>query len=173
MIGISQLAKSFGGRTLFEGVSLQLNPGSRYGLVGANGSGKTTFLKIVAGDEQASDGQVNIPAQSRMGVLRQDLSLDDDQIIMDLAMMGDAEVWKLTQERARMLEANEADGLADLELSLKNAGGYTLEARAGSILTGLGIPASSHRMPLSSLSGGFKLRVLLAQVLLGGPDILL
>ena len=173
MIGISQLAKSFGGRTLFEGVSLQLNPGSRYGLVGANGSGKTTFLKIVAGDEQASDGQVNIPAQSRMGVLRQDLSLDDDQIIMDLAMMGDAEVWKLTQDRARMLEANEADGLADLELSLKNAGGYTLEARAGSILTGLGIPAASHRMPLSSLSGGFKLRVLLAQVLLGGPDILL
>ncbi len=173
MIGISKLAKSFGGRTLFEGVTLQLNPGSRYGLVGANGSGKTTFLKIVAGDEQATDGQVNIPAQSRMGVLRQDLSLDDAQIILDLAMMGDAETWKLQRERDRMLAANEADGLADLELALKNAGGYTLESRAGAILTGLGIPATAHRQALSTLSGGFKLRVLLAQVLLGGPDILL
>src|ERR1035441_10563585 len=175
MIGVSRLAKGYGGRTLFEDVSLQLNAGSRYGLVGANGSGKTTFLQVVAGDEPATDGTVAIPGRARVGVLRQDLFLDDAQIILDLAMMGDRDVWGALHERARIIDHGEGDAcrLAELEDAIRTSDGYTLEARATSILEGLGIPHSSHRLPLSTLSGGFKLRVLLAQVLVGGPDALL
>ena len=175
MISITKLAKSYGDRTLFEDVSLQLNAGSRYGLVGANGSGKTTFLEILAGDEPASDGSVAIPGRARVGVLRQDRFLDDDEIILSLAMMGDAEVWRALQERHRIIDHGDGDAarLADLEDTVRIAGGYTLEARATAILEGLGIPLAAHRSPLSTLSGGFKLRVLLAQVLVGGPDVLL
>jgi ATPase subunit of ABC transporter with duplicated ATPase domains len=175
MISTSQLAKSFGGRILFEGVSLQLSAPSRYGLVGANGSGKTTLLRILAGDEPASEGTVAIPGRARVGVLRQDRFLDDAQIILDLAMMGDASVWRALAERSRIIDQGEGDAarLADLEETLKHQDGYTLEARATAVLEGLGIPFASHRRPLSTLSGGFKLRVLLAQVLLGGPDVLL
>jgi ATPase subunit of ABC transporter with duplicated ATPase domains len=175
MIGVSRLAKAYGGRTLFEDVSLQLNAGSRYGLVGANGSGKTTFLKILAGDEAATDGTVAIPGRARVGVLRQDLFLDDAQIILDLAMMGDREVWAALHERGRIIDHGEGDAgrLAELEDTVRAYDGYTLEARASAILEGLGIPQSSHRLALSTLSGGFKLRVLLAQVLVGGPDALL
>ncbi|WP_394826954.1 ABC-F family ATP-binding cassette domain-containing protein [Pendulispora albinea] len=175
MIITSRLGKSYGGRTLFEEVTLKLNAGSRYGLVGANGSGKTTFLKVLAGDEPATDGSATMPARSRVGVLRQDHFLDDAQIILDLAMMGDASVWTMLQERARIIDHGEGDParLADLEEALAHADGYTLEARATAILEGLGIPMAAHRRPLSTLSGGFKLRVLLAQVLVGGPDVLL
>ncbi len=175
MISTSQLAKSFGGRTLFEDVSLQLSAPSRYGLVGANGSGKTTLLRILAGDEPASEGTVTIPGRARVGVLRQDRFLDDAQVILDLAMMGDAPVWRALTERNGIIDHGHGDAaqLADLEEALKHLDGYTLEARATAVLEGLGIPIASHRRPLSTLSGGFKLRVLLAQVLLGGPDVLL
>jgi ATPase subunit of ABC transporter with duplicated ATPase domains len=178
MIGISKLAKAYGGRTLFEHVSLQLNAGSRYGLVGANGSGKTTFLRVLAGDEPATDGTVAVPDRDRVGVLRQDLFLDDAQIVLDLAMMGDRSVWTALQERARIIDHGEGEPrtwarLAELEDTIRARDGYTLEARSTAILEGLGIPASHHRIPLSTLSGGFKLRVLLAQVLVGGPDALL
>jgi ATPase subunit of ABC transporter with duplicated ATPase domains len=175
MISTSQLGKSFGGRTLFEGVSLQLSAPARYGLVGANGSGKTTLLRILAGDEPASEGTVSIPARARVGVLRQDRFLDDGQIILDLAMMGDAAVWRALVERNQIIDhgTGDAEHLADLEETLKHLDGYTLEARATAVLEGLGIPFASHRRPLSTLSGGFKLRVLLAQVLIGGPDALM
>ena len=93
MIATLNLAKEYGARTLFSGVSLQLNAGARYGLVGANGSGKTTFMRIVSGDEPASEGTVSIPKRTRVGVLRQDRFLDDDAIILDLAMRGDLTVW--------------------------------------------------------------------------------
>ena len=174
MISISKLGKSFGGRALFEDVSLQLNAGSRYGLVGANGSGKTTLLRILAGDEPASEGSFTIAPGARVGVLRQDRFLDDSKIIGDLAMMGEAKVWQALQERARIVDHGEGDPnrLADIEDILLHFDGYTLEARATSVLEGLGIPLAVHRQPLSTLSGGFKLRVLLAQVLVGGPDVL-
>jgi ATPase subunit of ABC transporter with duplicated ATPase domains len=175
MIGVSQLAKAYGGRTLFENVTLKLVPGSRYGLVGANGSGKSTFMKVLAGDEPATDGTVTFPPRQKMGVLRQDRFLDDDEIVLHAAMRGDAEVWEALRERERIVDHGEGDPtrLADLEDVLAHGDGYTLEARATQILLGLGIPEVSHRMPLATLSGGFKLRALLAQVLVGGPDALL
>jgi ATPase subunit of ABC transporter with duplicated ATPase domains len=174
MISISGLGKSFGGRTLFDDVTLQLNAGARYGLVGANGSGKTTFLRILAGDEPASQGSFGIAAEARVGVLRQDRFLDDSKIILDLAMMGEAKVWRALQERAAIVDHGQGDPnrLAELEDTIVHFDGYTLEARATTVLEGLGIPIAVHRQPLSTLSGGFKLRVLLAQVLVGGPDVL-
>jgi ATPase subunit of ABC transporter with duplicated ATPase domains len=174
MISVSKLGKSFGGRSLFEDVSLQLNPGARYGLVGANGSGKTTLLRILAGDEPASQGSFTIATGARVGVLRQDRFLDDAKIIGDLAMMGEAKVWQALQERAAIVDHGHGDPnrLAELEDTLTHFDGYTLEARATAVLEGLGIPIAVHRQALSTLSGGFKLRVLLAQVLIGGPDVL-
>src|SRR5580698_2459046 len=175
MIDIAKLAKSYGARTLFEDVSLKLVAGSRYGLVGANGSGKTTFLEIVAGDEPATDGSVKIAKTARVGVLRQDRFLSDDETILDVAMAGDEIVWAAYAEQRRLVAEAMPDAarLADLEDRIATHDGYTLEARASGVLEGLGIPTASHRRPLGTLSGGFKLRVLLAQVLLGGPDVLL
>ncbi|MDX2021694.1 MAG: ABC-F family ATP-binding cassette domain-containing protein [Deltaproteobacteria bacterium] len=176
MIATQNLTKEFAARVLFEDVTLQLNPGSRYGLVGANGSGKSTFMKVLSGDEPASAGNVVIAKRARVGVLRQDRFLDDGELILDLAMKGDALVWnalaqqkaledgKLTLEPARMAELQDVIAAND---------GYTLEARSSRVLEGLGIPVPAHRQPLGTLSGGFKLRVLLAQVLVGGMDVLL
>jgi ATPase subunit of ABC transporter with duplicated ATPase domains len=178
MIAVNDLGKSYGARTLFEGVSLKLVRGSRYGLVGANGSGKTTFLEIVAGDEPASEGNVVIDKGARIGVLRQDRFMRDDDMILDVAMAGDELVMGAQAEQRALVakgssDAADAARLVELEDRIAAHDGYTLEARASAILEGLGIPVPSHRMPLATLSGGFKLRVLLAQVLLGGPDVLL
>jgi ATPase subunit of ABC transporter with duplicated ATPase domains len=171
MIGVFDLAKAYGARTLFEGVSLKLVTGSRYGLVGANGAGKTTFLEVLSGDEPASDGSVSIQKGARLGVLRQDRFLRDEDRILDVAMEGDALVSSALRELAG--GAVSAARLAELEDVVRIHDGYTLEARASAILEGLGIPVPSHREALGTLSGGYKLRVLLAQVLLGGPDVLL
>ena len=173
-IGLQKLGKSFGARTLFADVTLQLNAGSRYGLIGANGSGKSTLLRVMAGDEPASEGIVAMPSGARVGVLRQDRFLDDNERIIDVAMQGDQIVWQALVEQARLgaSESPDPQRVADLEDRIAAHDGYTLEARASAILQGLGIPAP-YEAPLSTLSGGFKLRVLLAQVLLGGPDVLL
>jgi len=175
MIETSNLAKEYGARVLFEDVTLQLNAGARYGLVGANGSGKTTFMRLLAGDEEPSHGTFNLAKRARLGVLRQDRFLDDDAIIVDLAMRGDAVVWEAQAEQRRIGEEGHPDPgrISDLEDIISSHDGYTLQARATEVLVGLGIPMAVHQSPLSTLSGGFKLRVLLAQVLIGGADILL
>jgi ATPase subunit of ABC transporter with duplicated ATPase domains len=187
MIATTNLAKEYGARVLFADVTLQLNAGSRYGLVGANGSGKTTLMRILAGDEAASEGTVTLAKRARVGVLRQDRFLDDQAIILDLAMRGDAVVSDALAEQRRITDGEtsqqdvggadagmaDATRLAELEDLIAAHDGYTLEARASGVLEGLAIPTRLHRAPLSSLSGGFKLRVLLAQVLVGGVDVLL
>jgi ATPase subunit of ABC transporter with duplicated ATPase domains len=177
MISVSDLAKSFGPQTLFAGVSFQLNPGNRYGLVGANGSGKSTFLRILSGEEPPSAGQLSIPKRLKLGVLRQDHFRFDTMPILEVAMMGHAEVWQAMIEKEELLsrahESFDGERYAELEDIILSRDGYQLEARAGEILEGLGIPTEVHRQPLSTLSGGFKLRVLLAQVLAGSPDALL
>ncbi len=180
MISVSNLAKSFGDETLFRDVSFNLNPGERYGLVGANGSGKTTLLNILAGDLPADEGSVSVPNAARLGVLRQDQFMYEDQEILDVAMMGNRKLWEAMAEKEELLE--KADGgrgefdaarFSELEETVQRYDGYRAEARAASILEGLGLPAAVHHDPLSTLSGGFKLRVLLAQVLAGDPDVLL
>ena len=176
MIAVSDLGKSFGAQTLFEGVSIQFNPGNRYGLVGANGSGKSTLLRILAGEEAPSSGIVSIPKKLRLGVLKQDHFRYEEMPIVDVAMMGNREVWEAMAEKERLLHADstfESDRYAQLEDVIMRYQGYSLEARAAEILEGLGIPTEVHRSPLSTLSGGFKLRVLLGQVLAADPGALL
>jgi len=175
MLGLDKLEKSFGDRTLFSGVSMQLDAGRRYGLVGANGSGKTTLMRVLCGDEAATGGAVTLAKNARMGVLRQDRFLDDDQRILDLAMMCDQSVWAALEEQRELTEQSSPDParVAELEELVRLKDGYTLEARASGILEGLGIATESHERALRTLSGGFKLRVLLAQVLVGRPELLM
>jgi ATPase subunit of ABC transporter with duplicated ATPase domains len=176
MIAVSDLGKNYGPQTLFSGVSIQFNPGNRYGLVGANGSGKSTLLRILTGEEGPSAGTVAMPKRLKLGILRQDQYRYEEMPILEVAMMGNHEVWEAMVEKDRLLASEaefDADRYAELEERILHNDGYTLEARAGEILEGLGIPTEVHRQPLSTLSGGFKLRVLLAQVLAASPDALL
>ncbi len=169
-IGVTKLGKSFGARTLFEDVSLMLTSGRRYGLVGANGSGKSTFMRILAGDELATDGEIHLAKGARLGVLRQDRFLDAEALVVELAMAGDEEVTALIKAKT---QTDDPIALAELDERIRLLEGNTLRARAASILSGLGIPSVRHERPLAELSGGMQLRVLLAQVLVGRPDVLL
>ncbi len=175
MLQLTNLAKSFGPQTLFDNVTLQLNPGCRYGLVGANGAGKTTLLKILTGEEASSEGEVVVPRGTRLGVLKQDRFQNDAERIVDVAMKGDERVYQALSEHEQLSHEERPDParLAELTELIAAHDGYTLESRASSVLVGLGVPAESLKQPLSSLSGGFKLRVLLAQVLVGNPEVLL
>ncbi|HYW07828.1 MAG TPA: ABC-F family ATP-binding cassette domain-containing protein [Longimicrobium sp.] len=177
MISVSNLSKAFGERVLFADAAFQLNPGERYGIVGANGCGKTTLLSILSGDAPATTGTVSIPKALRLGVLRQDQFLYEHEKVLSVALMGHPELWDAMVEKeavlARAHEYFDADRFSELEDTVQRLDGYTAEARAATILEGLGLPAEVHDQPLSTLSGGFKLRVLLAQVLAGSPDILL
>jgi ATPase subunit of ABC transporter with duplicated ATPase domains len=174
MITITNLTKHFGAQSLFSDVSLQLNPGHRYGLVGANGSGKSTFLKILTGDEGDEGGNVSMPKALTAGVLRQDQFLNDEDRIVDVAMRGDVDVYKALREQEELSHTSEpdADRLMELNDLLMYRDGYTLETRTREMLVGLGIADSVVDQRLGSLSGGYKLRVLLAQVLIGRPQAL-
>ncbi len=182
MISVSGVEKTFGDHTLFEGVSLQLDPGARYGLVGANGSGKTTLLNILSGDLEPSAGSVSVPRRVRIGVLRQDQFLYEDEEVLGVTLRGNPELWEALVEKEALLAGGSGDDgsepfdvhrFAELEETIQRHDGYAAEARAAEILEGLGLPAEVHRRPLATLSGGFKLRVLLAQALAGSPDALL
>src|SRR5690606_14444448 len=149
MISVSNLAKEYGGRTLFANAAFQLNPGQRYGLVGANGSGKTTLLNILSGDIPPSEGTVSIPKSARLGVLRQDQFLSEEQEILSVALMGHAELWDVMVEKeailARAHEHFDMDRFSELEETVQRLDGYTAEARAATILEGLGLGAEVHR----------------------------
>ncbi len=168
----------FGARPLFENVSVKFGGGNRYGLIGANGSGKSTFMKIIGGDLEPTAGSVAIDKGERLGKLRQDQFAYEDKRVLDVVMMGHAEMWAAMSERDAIYantEATEEDYLHAAELEAKYAeyGGYTAEARAGELLLGLGVPTEQHQGPMSAVAPGWKLRVLLAQALFGDPDILL
>lgn len=156
---------------------MQFNKGERYGIVGANGCGKSTLLKILTGEESQSDGDLSIPKRAVLGVLEQDHFQFEEERIVDVVMMGNGPLWSAMVEKEKILAnaENEFDGdrYAELEDIIIRGDGYGLEARAGEILEGLGIATEVHEQPLSTLSGGFKLRVLLAQVLAAEPDALL
>jgi ATPase subunit of ABC transporter with duplicated ATPase domains len=168
----------FGGKPLFENVSVKFTGSNRYGLIGANGSGKSTFMKILGGDLAATSGAVTIDPSKRLGKLRQDQFGFEDFTVLDTVIMGHPQLWKVKQERDRIYalpEISDADGMriADLEVEFAELDGYTAESRAGELLLGLGIPLEQHNGLMREVAPGWKLRVLLAQALFGDPDILL
>jgi len=168
----------FGAKPLFENVSVKFGGGNRYGLIGANGCGKSTFMKILGGELEPGAGSVAIDAKERVGRLRQDQFAYENERVLDVVLMGHAEMWDAMRERDAIYanpDAGEAEFLRAAELEAKYAeyGGYTAEARAGELLLGLGVPVAQHHGPMSAVAPGWKLRVLLAQALFGDPDILL
>ena len=178
MIVASGIAMQFGAKPLFENVTVKFGGGNRYGLIGANGCGKSTFMQILGGDLEPSAGTVAIDANERVGKLRQDQFAYENERVLDVVLMGHVEMWAAMRERDAIYanpEAGEAEFLraADLEAKYAEYGGYTSEARAGELLLGLGVPAAQHEGPMSAVAPGWKLRVLLAQALFGDPDILL
>ncbi|AUH49954.1 ABC-F family ATPase [Chromobacterium sp. ATCC 53434] len=178
MITTSNITMQFGVKPLFEKVTVKFGEGNRYGLIGANGSGKSTFMKILGGDLEQTAGEVAIENGLRLGKLRQDQFGYEDQRVIDVVMMGHTEMWSAMSERDAIyanLEATEDDYMraADLEAKFAEYDGYTAEARAGELLMGVGIPVEQHFGPMSEVAPGWKLRVLLAQALFSNPDILL
>lgn len=177
MLTVTDLSMQFGGQSLFHDASLQFHAGNRYGVVGANGSGKSTFLRILTGEVTPSSGEVSIPKRVRVGVLEQDHFQFEEVPILHVVMMGHEEVWQAMAQKEAMLAGREQDFDVDLfgklEDTIMRLNGYALEAKAAEILEGMQIPAAQHHEPLSVLSGGYKLRVLLAKVLASSPDLLL
>ena len=178
MIATSNLTIQFGARPLFENVSVKFGNGNRYGLIGANGSGKSTFMKILGGELEPSSGSVMRPVDVRLGKLRQDQFAYEPFSVLDTVIMGHEELWQVKAERDRiyaLAEMSEDEGMAvaDLEVRFAELDGYTAEARAGELLLGLGIAVEQHAGPMSAVAPGWKLRVLLAQALFSDPDVLL
>src|SRR5690554_6190454 len=168
----------FGAKPLFENVSVKFGNGNRYGLIGANGSGKTTFMKILGGDLEPTAGNVSKDPNERLGKLRQDQFAYEEFTVIDTVIMGHDELRKVKQERDAIYsnpEMTEADGIraGELEGEFAEMDGYTAESRAGELLIGVGIPVEQHFGLMSEIAPGFKLRVLLAQALFSDPEILL
>jgi ATPase subunit of ABC transporter with duplicated ATPase domains len=178
MIVASGVSMQFGPQILFSNVTVKFGGGNRYGLIGANGSGKSTFMKILGGELEPSAGSVSIESSERVGRLRQDQFAYESERVLDVVLQGHAEMWAAMRERDAIYanpDAKEADFLHAAELEAKYAeyGGYTAESRAGELLLGLGVAKEQHDGPMSAVAPGWKLRVLLAQALFGDPDILL
>ncbi len=175
MIVLNQLTKRFGPKVLFENVSVQFDPGKRYGVTGANGAGKSTLMEMLAQREDWDAGSIDIPGNVRLGVLEQDHFAYDAQRIIDTVMAGRAELWKAMEEKEKLLAGNVDDAvgmrLAELEGVIAENDGYSAESEAASLLVGLGIPTEKHGDPMRTLAAGYKLRVLLAKVLFGRPDV--
>ncbi len=168
----------FGPKPLFENISVKFGEGNRYGLIGANGCGKSTFMKILGGDLEPSAGNVSLDANERLGKLRQDQFAYEEMRVLDVVMMGHTEMWAAMSERDAIYanpDATDDDYMkaADLEAKFAEYDGYTAEARAGELLLGVGVAIEQHQGPMSNVAPGWKLRVLLAQALFSNPDILL
>jgi len=178
MIQVNQLSMHFGEKTLFDEATFLLNPGNRYGVTGANGSGKSTLLKILSGEMHPEQGEIRFPSQVKLGFLKQNHFEYERVRILDTVLMGKPALWEAMQEKEKLLLQEAVDEkagrrLAELEMAIAHEGGYEAESAAAEILSGLGLASPLHNQTMSVLSGGFKLRVLLAQVLFGGPDLLL
>ena len=178
MLTASNLTIQFGAKPLFENVNVKFGDGNRYGLIGANGCGKSTLMKIRAGVLEPSAGTVAIDPHERMAFLRQDQFAFEDDRVLDVVLMGHAQLWACMRDKDAIYmnpEATEEDYMraAELEAQFGEMGGYDAEARAGELLLGLDIPSDKHNGPMREVAPGWKLRVLLAQVLFANPDILL
>ena len=178
LISTNNVTIQFGAKPLFENVSVKFTAGNRYGFIGANGSGKSTFMKILSGELKPTYGNINLSPNQRMAKLNQDQFAFEKYSVIDTVIMGHTRLWQVKQERDRIYslpDMSEEDGMkvADLEIEFAELDGYTAESRAGELLLGVGIPLEQHNGPMSSVAPGWKLRVLLAQVLFANPDIML
>jgi ATPase subunit of ABC transporter with duplicated ATPase domains len=178
MISVDNLSLKFGKRTLFDEVSLKFNPGNCYGVIGANGSGKSTFLKILAGEIDSTSGTVNITPGQRMAVLSQNHFAFDEIEVLSTVLMGHKKLYSIMSEKDALYlkeDFTEADGLraSELESEFAEMDGWNAESAAASLLSGLGISEDLHHLPMKQLAGNQKVRVLLAQALFGNPDILI
>lgn len=178
MITSANITMQFGAKPLFENISVKFGNGNRYGLIGANGCGKSTFMKILDGSLKPSAGNISITPNERIGKLSQDQFAFESMTVVDTVIMGHEELWDIKQERERIYnlpEMSEDDGMkvAELEVQFAEMDGYSAESRAEEILLGAGIEQSLHYGVMSEVAPGRKLRVLLAQALFSDPDILL
>ena len=178
MITAVNIALSYGKRIIFKDVNIKFAPGNCYGLIGANGSGKSTFLKILAGEKEADKGEIVVGPRERIAMLRQDHFAFDEETVFDTVVMGHKRLYELMAEREALYakpELSEADGVraGDLEAEFAEMNGYEVESEAAVLLKGLGIPEEFREKKMKELEGGDKVRVLLAQALFGNPDILL
>jgi ATPase subunit of ABC transporter with duplicated ATPase domains len=178
VLSTANITMQFGAKPLFENISVKFGDGNRYGLIGANGCGKSTFMKILGGDLEPSAGNVMLENNERLGKLRQDQFAYEEMRVLDVVMMGHTEMWAAMTERDAIYanpDATDDDYMraADLEAKFAEFDGYTAEARAGELLMGAGVDIAQHQGPMSSVAPGWKLRVLLAQALFSNPDILL
>ncbi|WP_288635401.1 ABC-F family ATPase, partial [Pseudoalteromonas sp. UBA6610] len=178
MISTANITMQFGAKPLFENISAKFGESNRYGLIGANGCGKSTFMKILSGELEPSSGNVSTDPNERVAKLNQDQFAYEEYSVIDTVIMGHKELWDIKQERDRIYslpEMSEEDGMkvADLETEFAEMDGYSAESKAGELLLGVGIATEQHYGPMSEIAPGFKLRVLLAQVLFSDPDIML
>lgn len=178
MISTANITMQFGAKPLFENISIKFGDGNRYGLIGANGCGKSTFMKILDGSLEPTGGSVSVTPNERLGKLNQDQFAFEEYTVLDTVMMGNKEMWAVKEERDNIYanpEATEDDYMraAELEGEFAELGGYTAESKAGELLLGAGIDTELHTGPMSEVAPGWKLRVLLAQALFSDPDILL
>jgi ATPase subunit of ABC transporter with duplicated ATPase domains len=178
MLSTSNIVIQFGAKPLFEQVTVKFSDGNRYGLIGANGCGKSTLMKILGGDQEPSGGDVMLQAGMRLGKLNQNQFGYEDERVLDVVMQGHMELWSAMKQRDLIYadaHASDEDYMraAELEAKFAEYDGYSAEARAGSILTDAGIDASLHNGPMRAVAPGLKLRVLLAQALFSRPDVLL
>ena len=178
MITISNLAMQFGGSVLFKNADLQFLPGNCYGIIGANGAGKSTFLKILSGELEPTSGSVSIKQGARMSILKQDQFQYDEFTILDTVIMGNQHLYDVMKEKDALYEKEdftEADGLraSELETEFAEMDGWEAESDASRLLQGLGIPVEQHYDLMANTDGRQKVKVLLAQALFGEPDIIL
>ncbi|AVP54847.1 ABC transporter ATP-binding protein [Clostridium tetani] len=178
MISTNNISLRYGGRVLFEDVNVKFTPGNCYGLIGANGAGKSTFLKILSGEIEANKGDVILEPGKRMTVLKQDHFQFDSEPVLETVIMGHERLYNIMKEKEKIYskeDFSEEDGIkvAELEGEFTELNGWEAESEAATLLTGLGIPVELHYKLMKDLDGGQKVRVLLAQALFGKPDILL
>lgn len=178
MISVNNLSLQFGKRVLFDQVNMKFTGGNCYGVIGANGAGKSTFLKILAGDIDPTGGNVSLEPGKRMAVLRQNHYQFDEIPVLDTVMMGHSKLWSIMQEKDALYakpDFSEADGLraSDLESEFAEMNGWNAQSDAAALLSGLGITEEDHYKLMKELSGNEKVRVLLAQAIFGNPDILI
>ncbi len=178
MIQASNVALAYGKRVIFQDVNIKFTPGNCYGLIGANGAGKSTFLKILAGEIEPDKGEIRIGSRQRIAVLKQDHYEFDEETVFNTVIMGHKKLWRVMAEREALYakaDFSEEDGIrsGELEAEFGELDGYEAESEAAILLNGLGIPEELRHKKMKELDGGDKVRALLAQALFGNPDILL